>query len=337
MMLPAEVTSLPSDHLLKPSTNPPPFFVVLLGPTGVGKSAMAVELAHRVEGEIVSLDSMQVYRRLNIGTAKPTEAERRGIPHHLIDVVDPDRPFTAVDYGRLARPALWEIQGRGRPPLVVGGSGLYLRALRGEIFPGPGEVQGLRSRLREEVRTQGSEAVHARLKSLDPSAAQRIHPHDAFRIIRALEILEITGRPVSELWELHRQQVPPFSGLLLGLRREGQELYRRINERVDRMVEDGLIQEVRSLLEDYPADIKPFRSHNYRHIVAYLRGRVGLEEAVRRTKRDTRHYAKRQMTWFRREEGIQWVPISDAVSGQILKGLADQIQQARDAAWKSLG
>jgi tRNA dimethylallyltransferase len=281
---------------------------------------------------------MQVYRRLTIGTAKLTEAERRGIPHHLIDLVDPDQPFTAADYGRLARQALWEIQGRRRTPLVVGGAGLYLRALRGEIFPGPGEVQSIRSRLREEVRSRGSETLHARLKTLDPSAATRIHPHDAFRIIRALEILEITGRPVSELWEVHRKQISRLTGLVFGLRREGTELYPRINERVDWMLEGGLIQEVKDLLQEgYPADIKPFLSHNYRHIVAHLLGRVGLEEAVRRTKRDTRHYAKRQMTWFRREEGIQWVPISDAVSGQVLKELADQIQQARDAAWKSLG
>ena len=329
-MLPANLPSLQSDPPLKPVAHPSPFFVVLLGPTAVGKSAIAVELAQRVEGEILSLDSMQVYRRLNIGTAKPTEAERRGVPHHLIDVVDPDQPFTAADYGRLARQALWDIHGRGRTPLVVGGSGLYLRALRGEIFPGPGEVERIRSRLREEAVVQGTEALHARLKRLDPSAAARIHPNDTFRLIRALEILEITGRPVSELWELHRKQILRFSGLLLGLRREGRELYRRINERADQMVEGGLIQEVRELLEEgYPADIKPFRSHNYRHIVASLLGRVGLQEAVRRTKRDTRHYAKRQMTWFRREEGIQWFDISNEGSGQILKGLTDQIQKAQ--------
>lgn len=331
MMRSADVASSQPDLIRTPDSDPLPFFIVLLGPTAVGKSAVAVELAEAVDAELVALDSMQVYRRLEIGTAKPTLAEQKGIPHHLIDIVDPDTPFTAADYARLARQTLREIHGRGHLPLVVGGSGLYLRALRGEIFPGPREVSTIRARLREEVEKGGPEKLYRRLRGLDPLAASRIHPRDAFRLIRALEIIEVTGERVSDLWNAHRKGLTRAFTLLWGLRRERTELYRRINDRVDRMVSSGLVEEVRQLLEGgYSPNLQPFRSHNYRHIIAFLLGREGLEEAVKRTKKETRHYAKRQMTWFRREEEITWVDMTGGESARVTAALIHRIQGLRE-------
>jgi len=312
------------------SPEPSPLFIGLVGPTAVGKTAIAVELAKAMGGEIVALDSMQVYRYLDIGTAKPTPEAQKGIPHYLIDVVDPWDPFTAIDYALLARQVLKEIHARGRLPLVVGGSGLYLRALCGEIFNGPGEVTGIRTRLAQEMKRGGPALLHARLTHLDPAIAGKIHPKDAFRLIRALEIIEITGRRVSELWGTHRQRLVRPSILLLGLRRERTALYHRINDRVDRMGASGLVEEVDRLLKaGYPPHLKPLRSHNYRHMVAYLLGQQGWEEAVRRTKQETRHYAKRQMTWFRSEDEITWFDVTDNDPDRITELLIEHIQRRR--------
>lgn len=309
-----------------------PFFVALIGPTTVGKSAIAVQVAKAVGGEVITLDSMQVYRLLDIGTAKPRTEDQQGVPHHLMDVVDPAEPFTAADYGRLARQVLREIHSRNRIPLVVGGSGLYLRALRGEIFAGPPEVQTIRARLGREAETDGPEVLHSRLNHLDPSTAASIHPRDTFRLIRALEIIEVTGNRVSDLWEAHRREFVQPSFLLLGLRRDRSVLYKRIDDRVDRMMTSGLVAEVEQLLEaGYPSSLKPFRSHNYRHIVAFLLGREDLEGAVRRTKQETRHYAKRQMTWFRREKDISWFDLTDAESGRITQALIARIAEVRES------
>ncbi len=313
------------------SPDTPSFFVALVGPTAVGKTALAVELAKAIGGEIVALDSMQVYRSLDIGTAKPTPEAQKEIPHHLIDVVDPWDPFTAIDYALRARQALKEIHARGRLPLVVGGSGLYLRALCGEIFNGPSGVMGIRARLTQEMKRGGAALLHARLTHLDPSVAARIHPKDAFRLIRALEIIEVTGRRVSELWEAHRQGLMRPSTLLLGLRRERTALYNRINDRVDRMVASGLVEEVDRLLKaGHPSHLKPLRSHNYRHIIAYLLGHEDLDEAVRRTKQETRHYAKRQMTWFRSENEITWFDVTDGDSDRTAALLIEHIQRRRE-------
>jgi tRNA dimethylallyltransferase len=273
---------------------------------------------------------MQVYRLLDIGTAKPTSEEQQGIPHHLMDVVDPADPFTAADYGRLARQVLKEIHSRGRLPFVVGGSGLYLRAVRGEIFSGPREVASIRARLGQEVERGGPGVLHARLNRLDPPTAARVHPRDTLRLIRALEIIEVTGKRVSDLWEAHRTGLVQPSVLFLGLQRDRTALYRLINDRVDRMVASGLVAEVEQLLQaGYPSTLKPFRSHNYRYIVSFLLGRMGLEEAVKRTKQETRHYAKRQMTWFRHEKDITWFDLTDAESERITETLVERIQGVR--------
>ncbi len=324
--------SSPQAAPIAPSyADPLPFFVALVGPTAVGKSAIAVELAKALGGEIVALDSMQVYRLLDIGTAKPSQGQQQGISHHLLDVVDAADPFTAADYGRLAGQVLREIHSRGRLPFVVGGSGLYLRALRGEIFAGPREITSIRARLGQEVERGGPDVLHARLNRLDPPTAARIHSRDSFRLIRALEIIEATGKRVSDLWEAHRKGLVQPSILFLGLRRDRTVLYRRINDRVDRMLSSGLVAEVERLLEaGYPSTLKPFRSHNYRHIVAFLLGREDLEEAVRRTKQDTRRYAKRQMTWFRREKDMMWFDLTNAESERITEALIGHIQGIRE-------
>lgn len=330
MLSPCEASSPQTVLVPSSAADPVPFFVALVGPTAVGKSAIAVEVAKVVGGEIVALDSMQVYRLLDVGTAKPTAEERQGIPHHLMDVVDPVDPFTAADYGRLARHVLRGIHSRGRLPLVVGGAGLYLRALRGEIFSGPRGVPSLRARLGQEAERAGPGVLHARLNRLDPPTAARIHPRDTFRLIRALEIIEVTGERVSDLWTAHRQErVQPFV-LLLGLRRDRKTLYQAIDDRVDRMVASGLVAEVEQLLDvGYPSTLKPFRSHNYRHVVAFLLGKEDLEEAVKRTKQETRHYAKRQMTWFRRERDITWFDLTGAEPERVTEALVERIQGVR--------
>ena len=332
MMLPGD--DVPALQVATPETaspEPSPPFIALVGPTAVGKTAIAVELAKAMGGEIVALDSMQVYRYLDIGTAKPMPEAQKEIPHHLIDVVDPWDPFTAIDYALLARQVLKEIHARGRMPLVVGGSGLYLRALCGGIFNGPGGVTGIRTRLTQEIKRGGPALLHARLTRLDPAIAAKVHPKDAFRLIRALEIIEITGRRVSELWKAHRQGLMRPSTLLVGLRRERTVLYRRINDRVDRMGASGLVEEVDRLLKaGHPPHLKPLRSHNYRHIVAYLLGQQGWEEAVRRTQQETRHYAKRQMTWFRSENEITWFDPTDSEPDRITALLIEHIQRRRE-------
>jgi tRNA dimethylallyltransferase len=331
MVFPIDLSSPATASVPPLHAEPLPFFVALVGPTAVGKSDIAVELAKAVGGEIVALDSMQVYRLLDIGTAKPTVEKQGGIPHHLIDIVDPADPFTAADYGRLARKALKDIHARGRLPLVVGGSGLYLRALSGGIFAGPGEVTSIRMRLEHEMERDGPHVLHARLTRWDPPTAARIHPRDSFRLIRALEIMEVTGKQVSDLWEAHRQRLVQPAVLFLGLRRDRTVLYQRINDRVDRMVMSGLVEEVEQLLEaGYPSTLKPLRSHNYRHVVAFLLGGRSIEGAVTRTKQETRHYAKRQMTWFRQEKDIVWFDLTDPESERVTATLIERIQGARE-------
>lgn len=290
-----------------PCESPP--FIVITGPTAVGKTALALALAEEIGGEIVAADSLQVYRYLDIGTAKPSFEDRQRIPHHLIDVVDPDEPFTAKDYERLALQAIKDINSRGKLPIVVGGTGLYIRALLKGIFPGPGEDPALRSALYQEAQELGSEGLHRHLQTVDPEAASKIHPHDLFRIVRALEVYVLTGRPLSEHQRGYRRpQLQPLA--YMGLRRKKEELYRLIEERIHRMMEKGLLQEVEGLLRmGYPKQLKPMQSIGYRHLIGYLEGIYSLDQAIALFKRDSRRYAKRQMTWFAKEEGIEWVKV----------------------------
>ncbi|MDH7499996.1 MAG: tRNA (adenosine(37)-N6)-dimethylallyltransferase MiaA [candidate division NC10 bacterium] len=285
--------------------------IFLLGPTAVGKTAISIELAQRWNAEILIADSLQVYRHMDIGTAKPSREERSRVPHHLLDLVEPDQAFTAGDFRRLAQAKVREIWERGRLPLVVGGCGLYIRALVDGLFSGPPQVPEIRKRLQRMAREEGGEALHERLSRWDPLSAARIHPHDTYRIVRALEIGEATGKRPSEVRDLQwlRRKDGPF--LFIGLSRPRPSLYRLIEERIDFMIREGFLQEVESLLARFSPDCKPLQALGYRHMIHYLRGRWGWEEMVSLWKRDTRRYAKRQLTWFFKDERIHWFSLEE--------------------------
>jgi tRNA dimethylallyltransferase len=285
-------------------TRTPAPLVVIAGPTASGKSALALALARHFGGEILSCDSVAVYRGFEIGTAKPTREERALVPHHLIDVAAPDEAFTAGDYARMARAAAAEITARGRLPIVCGGTGLYLRAMLEGLFSGPGRDEQRRERLRR-CRRQG--ALWRLLRRLDPASAQRIHPNDEPKLIRAIEVCAASAHPMSRLLEEGRDALEGFRVLRLGLNPPRDELYRRINLRCARMFETGLVEETRGLGARYGPEIFPMRALGYRQAAAYLRGESSLEEAVASAQQGHRNYAKRQLTWFRREPAMEWI------------------------------
>lgn len=281
--------------------------VVLVGPTAVGKTGVALELAGRFGAEILSADSLQVYRRMDIGTAKPTADQRRIVPHHLIDVVDPDEPFDASTYLSLAREKIAHLHGSGKKVFVVGGSGLYIKALLEGLIRAPGADEDLRRSLRDEARALGPGALYGRLKEVDPRAAARISPGDMVRIVRALEVWTLTGRSIVDYQNEHRFRDSPYRPLKIGLALERGELRRRIEARTDSMISQGLIDEVRSLVEDYGRAVKPMQAIGYRHLASALAGEIPLAEAIRLIKKDTYAYAKRQETWFSADRGITWL------------------------------
>jgi tRNA dimethylallyltransferase len=286
--------------------------LVVLGPTAVGKSRVAVDLALRFGGEIISGDSIQVYRGFDIGTDKPSLDARRGVPHHLIDIVEPEVQFTAADFVREALAAARGIASRGRLPIVAGGTGLYIKALVDGLFPGPGRDPAVRAALEAEAQDAGLDILFRRLESVDPEYARKIRGRDRVRIIRALEVTMTTGRPISQHFQDTRSPVMGRTVLRLGLRLEREALCRRIEDRVERMFVRGLIDEVRGLLEKgVPESGPPFRALGYIHVLRHLRGEIGRDEAVALTKTDTRQYAKRQMTWFRKMAGVVWFSPED--------------------------
>ncbi len=306
--------------------------IVLVGPTAVGKSSMALAVAERVGGEIIAADSMQVYRGLDIGTAKPSADERQRVPHHLLDLVEPDQPFTAADYVRLASAAVIDVRARGRLPIIVGGTGLYVRALFRGLVDGPGEMTPLRETLYREAERAGSATLHRRLETTDPEAAAAIHPNDLFRVVRALEVAAVSGRLLSALRVEGRRNHKPVPGPVLrfGLERNRQELYRRIEARVEAMMTQGLLREVQDLLDrGYCPVLKPLRAIGYRHMIGHLKGQIRLDDTVASLKRDTRRYAKRQLTWFRHEDEIEWLPVEgSALNERVLRLLVERIETA---------
>lgn len=281
--------------------------VIILGPTAVGKSELALELAQKFSFEIINADSMQLYRGMDIGSAKPSLKERSLVTHHLIDIKDPDEEFSAAQFKNEARNIIFSLIQEGKWALVVGGTGFYLKALIKGLFPAPSADLKLRRKLREKGEAKGKWYLYQELEKVDPEAASKIHPNDDFRIIRALEVFYLTGKPISQQQKKHQFKHSPFIVLKIGLMRDRKEIYHRIEQRVDKMIKSGLVEEVKQLSKrGYPLTIKPFQSLGYKQILNYLQGDLSLDEAVSLIKRNTKRYAKRQLTWFRKDPEIKW-------------------------------
>lgn len=283
--------------------------IILTGPTAVGKTAASIGLAKAVGGEIISADSMQVYRQMDIGSAKITKEEMQGIPHYLVDVLDPEEAFNVVRFQELAKEAMEEIFRNRHIPIVVGGTGFYIQALLYDIdFTENDSDLSFREELEKKAREEGAESLHALLEKADPQAAAQIHPHNVKRVIRALEFNRKTGQKISEHNERERQKESPYNFAYFVLTDDRKALYERIDRRVDKMMEQGLLEEVRRLKDrGLPGDSVSMQGLGYKELFAYLEGEYSLEEAVRIIKRDTRHFAKRQLTWFRRERDVVWI------------------------------
>jgi tRNA dimethylallyltransferase len=285
-----------------------PSLVIISGPTCVGKTDVAIALAEPLGAEIISADAMQVYRYMNIGTAKPTEEQLARVRHHLIDVISPDEPFNAVLFRTMADAVIRDLHEKGRPIFVVGGTGLYIKALTRGLFPAQEQDGAVRKRLKNEAETLGLDALYQRLQEVDPVAAARIHPNDTYRIVRALEVHQVTGKPISHHQRVHGFRDFRHRTLKIGLTANRNILYGGINRRVDLMLASGLLEEVKWLLDHgYPSTLKSMRSIGYRHMSDHLEARAPWDETVRLFKRDTRRYAKRQLTWFRADPEIQWL------------------------------
>ncbi len=286
--------------------------LVILGPTCVGKTQVSLKLADILKGEIVSFDSRQVYKFMDIGTAKPTKEERERVCHHLIDVVSPDEKFTAADYGKRARQIIRDLIKADKQPLLVGGSGLYLKALIEGFFQGPKADERIRENLKREAQEFGEPHLFNRLKEVDPQAAERIHPHDLVRIIRALEVYELTGKPISTWQREGRYERLTVSFVKIGLSLDRKKLYQRIEQRVEQMISHGLLDEVRMLKgKGFTPQLKALKTVGYQELFDHLEGKFDFQTAKEKTKLNTRHYAKRQLTWFRKDKEIIWMDAED--------------------------
>ena len=301
--------------------------MVIAGPTASGKTDLAVELALKIDGEIISADSMQIYRGMNIGTAKPTIEERRGVPHHLIDIVNPDEEYSVAQFKEDALICINDIVKRGKTPIVAGGTGLYINSLIYNItFSETVSDWEYREKLNNLAEEQGPQVLYKYLKEVDPKSAESIHPNNIKRVIRALEVYKTTGIPISEHRETSRNNPPLYKFLVYGLHVERKELYRRIDQRVDTMMGKGLYDEVEELLScGYSSDLVSLQGIGYKEIIAAIEGKYTLGEAADRIKSNTRRLAKRQMTWFKKTEGLVWIEYSDANTWAILKLLADAL------------
>lgn len=303
----------------------------IIGCTGSGKGVLGRELARRTGGEIVSIDSMKVYRRMDIGTAKPSLEIRRQIPHHLIDIVEPSEEFSVAEYVEHAERSIQEIQSRRNPVFVVGGTPLYMKALSEGIFEGPGADPIIRARLTATAECEGRDALYQQLRQVDPAAAERIHPNDLRRLVRALEVFELTGQPISSFQSQWDQERTRHECVFIGLRREREDQGHRINERVRRMIADGLVDEVKSLLaEPKPLSTAARQALGYAEIIQHLEGRCALADAVEMIKINTRQFAKAQRTWFKRFASVEWIDLSSDADAA---DLADQLIMRRGSLW----
>ncbi len=305
--------------------------VILTGPTAVGKTALSIALAKEIGGEIISADSMQVYRRMDIGSAKITPEEMAGVPHHLIDVLEPDQEFNVVVFQKLAKRAVADIYSRGHIPVVVGGTGFYIQALVYDIdFTENDEDTALRRSLEELARREGAEALYERLRAVDPESCESIHANNIKRVIRAIEFYEKTGKKISDHNREQRQNDSPYNVAYFVLNDDRERIYERINERVDLMMAQGLTEEVRALRESgCRKDMVSMQGLGYKELLSYLEGERSLEEAVYLIKRDTRHFAKRQLTWFRREKEVIWIEknVFDRNSQTLLEFMQDFLRE----------
>ena len=299
--------------------------LAIVGPTGSGKSQLGLILANRLDGEIISADSRQIYRFLDIGTSKPSRSDQEKIPHHFIDSLDPREEYSAGAYGREARGTIMEIAGRNKQPILVGGSGLYVKAVIDGFFDGPGKDVELRNQLETRLKEGGSSALLANLQKVDPESAATMDASKPRRIIRALEVFYITGKPLSEF---HKEQssAAPFETVEFGIQWERSRLYERIDQRVEAMLEQGLVDEVRRLKSDgYDRKLNALNSVGYKEVFDYFDGDIDYEEMIESMKRNTRRFAKRQLTWFRADKRIKWITIDDSTP---LERVADRVAQA---------
>ena len=305
--------------------------VILTGPTAVGKTALSIALAQAIGGEIISADSMQVYRRMDIGSAKITQEEMDGVPHHLIDVLEPEQEFNVVAFQKLAKQAAEEIYSRGHIPIVAGGTGFYIQALVYDIdFTENDEDTALRHSLEEQARRDGPEALFERLRAVDPESCESIHAHNIKRVIRAIEFYEKTGKKISDHNREQRQNTSPYNVAYFVLSDNRERIYERINARTDQMMAQGLEEEVRALWESgCRRDMVSMQGLGYKEMLAYLEGEISLDEAVYLIKRDTRHFAKRQLTWFRREKEVIWIDktVFDQNSQNIINYMKDFLHE----------
>lgn len=292
--------------------NEEPLIPCLIGPTAVGKSAAALVLAQQHGWEILSADSRQIYRHLDIGTAKPTMEERASVLHHFIDIRNPNEIYSAGEFSREARAAIAEVLSRGKLPFVVGGSGLYVRALSDGFFEPAISNRGLQRKLKLHAQQQGGAALHAELATVDAESAARLHPNDLHRIVRALEVFYSSGRPLSDFWKNERAH-SPFHFQFVGLSMPRDELYDRIDRRVDLMVENGLLDECKRVLElGFAPELNALQTVGYKEAFTFLAGKMSWERVIEDIKRHTRNYAKRQMTWFRKNPNPRWVEIRES-------------------------
>ena len=290
------------------STALKPKIIIICGPTGIGKTSVAIKLAQHFKGHIIGADSMQIYKYMDIGTAKPSADEQARVTHHMVDIVTPDEPFDAARYAERARQIITELCGQRILPFVVGGTGLYIKALLYGLFDDDVSDPQIRANLVAEADRQGIDALYQRLRHLDPETARRLHPNDTYRILRALEVVQASGKPISRHHREHAFAEQAFKTLKIGLDMKRELLYERINQRVDAMLAAGLLSEVKVLLKKgYSADLKAMQSIGYRHMVDTIQGRLTPEECKRTLKRDHRRYAKRQMTWFNADADIIWI------------------------------
>ena len=315
-----------NETILMQSKQSKPRAIIICGPTGIGKTSFAVELAKSFQGEIIGADSMQIYRHMDIGTAKPTPAERSVVRHHMVDIVDPDEPFDAESYATLSLPIVMALQARQVLPFVVGGTGFYIKSLIYGLFDAKPVDKEVRIRLKQVAQKEGAATLFERLKQVDPVTARKLHINDRYRILRALEVYETLGLPISDYQQRHRFQESRMTTLKFGLHMERDQLYDRIDGRVDAMIHAGLLDEVRRLRESgYSGKLKSMQSIGYRHMLDFLDGRLDWLETIRTLKRDTRRYAKRQMTWFKADREVVWVDpvVSSKVENRIREFLSD--------------